>query len=141
MHLKSSFERYLNDKFTTYALIAMIQRGAKVPADVLIKRLAHHLNSLLETRFFKLLILKVLEACPKGMSETIYRTLTDKISRKKLSTISSKRFNVEFYLYISTLSCHPSQTTRLRQLLGKTTKFLDDSTIKILSEEKIIVED
>lgn len=95
-----NLRRLLNEKFSTYIILTMLQRRVELITHVLFRSIKAGIEELFETKFFKLLISKIFELKDRELTEKISRELTA-LSSSQLFKLASKSTYFLFYLFIT----------------------------------------
>lgn len=95
-----NLRRLLNEKFSTYIILTMLQRRVELITHVLFRSIKAGIEELFETKFFKLLISKIFELKDRELTEKFSRELTA-LSSSQLFKLASKSTYFLFYLFIT----------------------------------------
>src|SRR3990167_9452578 len=95
-----NLRRLLNEKFSTYIILTLLQRKVDLITHILLRSIRTDIEELFETKFFKLLISKLFELKDERLTETISKELTS-FTSSQLFHLASRSSYFLFYLYIS----------------------------------------
>jgi Pumilio-family RNA binding repeat len=95
-----NLRRLLNEKFSTYIILTLLQRKVEIITQILCRAIRTDIEELFETKFFKLLINKLFELKQEDLSERLSSHLTS-LSTSQLLKLASRSSYFLFYLYVA----------------------------------------
>ena len=118
MKIKKNIRSFLNNKFLTYVILTMLQRGQQRVISSLIDLIVYKTETLFETRFFKLLLSKLWDQNSGVALAQIASTLAN-LHPEKVKELMSKEFYFYFYIFITISSFGSSQTKEMTAFLSR----------------------
>lgn len=118
MKMKRNFRSFLNNKFTSYVILTMLQRGQQSVVEYLLNLMVFRIETLFETRFFKLLLSKLWEQKSGAALAQIISTLTN-LHPEKVKQLKSKESYFYFYIFITISSFNSSQLKETAVFLSR----------------------
>lgn len=101
--IAANLVEFLNNKFTTYIILTMLQRNNPHVVSCLCSAIDKNFETLIDTRFFKLLLIKIVEQ-EEPIESKVRREIGRRLERVELEKLERicyrKAQNFYFYLYV-----------------------------------------
>lgn len=135
MQIESKFKHYFNDKYTVYIIYSLITQGIHTAIDALQWLIENESHKLFASRFFKLLLLKLLSTFTNCHSKSIISQVAVKILDTDLLSACQNEKDYQVLILASLSDPLSAETTNLKKLLGRF--ILCPSILDLISEIKL----